>query len=128
MSRRFASGMLARIIHIQQRQGKVVGKQGVSFARGCTGCDLLLQTDLRERQKSGSIQTIRDVRIQCFALEPNKWARSMPEGISHDTCKRRLHMEKQVAKRFGKASHSRKDIVSRPGTATSSEEVCTIQK
>ena len=84
----------------------------MSFARGCTGCDLLLRTDVCERQKSGSIQTIRDVRIQCSALEPNKWAKSMPEGISHDNCRRRLHMEKQEAKRRGNASVSQKDFAS----------------
>ncbi len=93
----------------------------LSFAGGCTGCDLLLRTDLRERQKSGSIQTIIDVHIQCFALQPNKWAKSMPEGISHNTCRRRLHMEKQMEKQKAKKGVSRKGFASKHGTATSSE-------
>ena len=102
----------------------IVGKEGKNengFARGCTGCDLLCRTDVRERQKSGSIQTIRDVRIQCSALQPNTWAKSMPEGISHAECRRRLHMVKREAKRRGNASLSQKGLALMHGATPSLE-------
>ena len=97
------------------------GKNENGFARGCTGCDLLCRTDVRERQKSGSIQTIRDVRIQCSALQPNTWAKSMPEGISHAECRRRLHMVKREAKRRGNASLSQKGLALMHGATPSLE-------